>query len=160
MTRQRILKPRLRQGRTRIRVASAFVQAVAPAGGSVDLPMIFAEPDRGKSILATGGLSAAIHLGILALLFLFAALNPDLVDDIIPVRLLREKPEPTPAPARRVLAERRSLDFAPAVQAIQPQVINPRVIAKATPAIRAEKLQMDALRATAAPTQVYYNATL
>jgi hypothetical protein len=116
--------------------------------------MFFGEPDRGKSILASGSLSAALHLGIIAMLFLFAALQPDLIERIIPVHLLQEEPERAPAPARRVLAERRSLDFAPAVQAVQPQIVNPRVVAAATPAIRAEKLQMDALRASAAPTQV------
>jgi TonB family protein len=120
--------------------------------------MLFPEPDPGKSILASGGLSAVLHLGILALLFLFAALQPELVDEIIQVRLLKEKPERAPAPARRVLAERRSLDFAPSVQAVQPQIVNPRVIATATPAIRAEKLQIDGLKATAAPTQVKRSA--
>jgi TonB family protein len=138
-------------------VTNAFVQAAAPAGGAA-LPMLFPEPEQGKSILATGGLSTLLHLGILSLLFLFAALQPDLVEEIIEVRLLKEKPERPPAPARRVLAERRSLDFAPAVQAVQPQIVNPRVIATAAPAIHAERLEVDALKATAAPTQVKRSA--
>jgi hypothetical protein len=154
MTQQRILKPRQKDPRSALRVTNAFVQAATPAGALAELPMMFSEPDRGKSILATGGLSTALHLGIIALLFFYAALNPEIVEQIIEVRLLKEKPERAPAPARRVLAERRSLDFAPAVQAVQPQVVNPRVVAAATPAIRAEKLEMDALKTTAAPTQV------
>ncbi|MCH7644786.1 MAG: TonB C-terminal domain-containing protein, partial [Myxococcales bacterium] len=66
-------------------------------------------------------------------------------------------PKP-PAPARRALAERRKLDFAPAMQTVQPQIVNKRVIANAAPAIDAEMFQMDSLNAAAAPTQVKRSA--
>ncbi len=154
MTRQSILRPRSQRKHTRFRVRTAFVQAAATGGAAPDFPMDFHDPDEGKSALATGGVSAAIHLGAIGLLFLFASLNPEIIQEIIPVQLLREEAPKPPAPARRALAERRKLDFAPAMQTVQPQIINKRVIASAAPAINAEMLEMDSLNAAAAPTQV------
>jgi hypothetical protein len=158
MTQQSILRPRGERKRARQRVGTAFVQAAVAGGVAPDFPMDFREPDEGKSKLATGSFSAAIHLGAIALLFLLAALKPDVVDEIIAVQLLREEAPKPPAPARRALAERRSLDFAPAMQTVQPQIVNKRVIAEAAPAINAEMLEMDSLNAAAAPTQVKRSA--
>jgi len=154
MKQQSILRPRNQHKRTRQRVGAAFVQAAAAGGVAPDFPMNFHDPDEGKSTLATGGVSAAIHFGAIALLFLFASLNPEIVEEIIPVQLLREEAPKVPAPARRALAERRKLDFAPAMQTVQPQIVNQRVIAEAAPAVHAEMLKMDSLNAAAAPTQV------
>ena len=158
MTQQSILRPRSARKRPRQRIGAAFVQAATAGGAAPDFPMDFREPDEGKSTLATGSISAAIHFGAIGLLFLFAALNPEIVEEIIPVQLLREEAPKTPAPARRALAERRKLDFAPAMQTVQPQIINKRVIANAAPAINAEMLQMDSLNSAAAPTQVKRSA--
>ena len=158
MTQQSILRPRSKSKRTRCRVDTAFLQAATAGGVAPDFPMDFRDPDEGKSKLATGGLSTAIHLGIIGLLFLFASLNPEIVDEIIPVMLLHEEAPKPPAPARRALAERRKLDFAPAMQTVQPQIVNKRVIAEAAPAINAEMLEMDSLNAAAAPTQVKRSA--
>ncbi|HXV37731.1 MAG TPA: hypothetical protein VEC18_11310, partial [Myxococcota bacterium] len=154
MAQQSILKPRIRQQRARLRLATAFAPAAAAGAAPRDFPMQFREPDAGKSRLASGGISAAIHLGALGLLFLFAAMKPEIVEDIIPVQLLHEAAPKPPAPARRALAERSKLEFAPAMQTVQPQIVNPRVIANAAPAISAEMLEMDTLNAVAAPTQV------
>ncbi len=158
MTQQQILRPRAKNKRVKRLVGAAFVQASAAAAGSrADFPMVFFEPDHGKSTLATGGISALLHLGVLGLLALLTAMQPEIIERIIPVQLLRERPpEPPkpPAPARRALAERRKLDFAPAMQAVQPQIVNRRVIAAAAPAIDAELLQMDAVNSAAAPTQI------
>ena len=154
MTRQSILRPRSQRKRTRFRVRTAFVQAAAAGGAAPDFPMDFHDPDEGKSTLATGGISAALHLGAIGLLFLLASLNPEIVEEIITVQLLREETPKPPAPARRALAERRKLDFAPAMQTVQPQIVNKRVIASAAPAINAKMLEMDTLNAAAAPTQV------
>lgn len=148
----RILKPRRRHVRNR--VGFAFVHAASSAGvaAAEDFPMRFHVPDAGKSRVATGTLSAAIHIGIVAMLLVFAALNPEIIEEIIPVQLLKEKPPPPPA--RKALAERRKLDFAPPLQAAQPQVVNPRVLAEAAPLIDAQVLQMDAVTAAKAPTEV------
>jgi TonB family protein len=158
MIQQSILRPRSERKRVRHRVSAAFLQAATAGGVAPDFPMDFRDPDEGKSKLATGVISAAIHLGIIALLFLFASMNSKIVDEIIPVMLLHEEAPKPPAPARRALAERRKLDFAPAMQAVQPQIVNKRVIAEAAPAINAEMLQMDSLNAAAAPTQVKRSA--
>ncbi len=158
MTQQSILRPRSERKHARRRVGTAFLQAATVGGMAPDFPMEFRDPDEGKSKLATGGISAAIHLGVIGLLFLFASLNPEIVDEIIPVMLLHEEAPKPPAPARRALAERRKLDFAPAMQTVQPQIVNKRVIANAAPAIDAEMLQMDSLNAAAAPTQVKRSA--
>jgi len=158
MTQQSILRPRSERKRARQRVGTAFLQAATVGGVAPDFPMDFRDPDEGKSKLATGIFSAVIHLGIIGLLFLFASLNPEIVDEIIPVMLLREEAPKPPAPARRALAERRKLDFAPAMQAVQPQIVNKRVIAEAAPAINAEMLQMDSLNSAAAPTQLKRSA--
>ena len=158
MTQQSILRPRTQRKRAKQRVGTAFVQAAIAGGVAPDFPMDFRPPDEGKSTIATGGISAAIHIGIVALLFLFASLNPEIVEEIIPVQLLREEAPKPPAPARRALAERRKLDFAPAMQTVQPQIVNKRVIAEAAPAISAEMLEMDSLNAAAAPTQVKRSA--
>ncbi len=158
MTQQSILRPRSARKRPRQRVGTAFLHAATAGGVAPDFPMDFHEPDEGKSRLATGTISAAIHFGAIGLLFLFAALNPEVVEEIIPVQLLHEKEPQAPAPARRALAERRKLDFAPAMQTVQPQIVNKRVIANAAPAINAEMLQMDSLNAAAAPTQVKRSA--
>jgi TonB family protein len=153
-----ILKPRKKH--VRQRVGTAFVHAALPAGGAPagDFPMTFHAPDAGKSTVATGAISAAIHGGLIALLVILASLKPEIIEDIIPVTLLKEEPVKPPAPARRALAERRKLDFAPAVQAIQPQIVNPRVIADAAPAVHAETLKMDAVSAVSAPRQVSRSA--
>jgi TonB family protein len=158
MTQQSILRPRTQRKRAKQRVGTAFVQAATAGGIAPDFPMDFRPPDEGRSTIATGGISAAIHIGIVALLFLFASMNPEIVEEIIHVQLLREEAPKPPAPARRALAERRKLDFAPAMQTVQPQIVNKRVIAKAAPAISAEMLQMDSLNAAAAPTQVKRSA--
>jgi len=158
MTKQSILRPRSERKRARHRVDTAFLQAATVGGVAPDFPMDFRDPDEGKSKLATGGISTAIHLGIIGLLFLFASLNPEIVDEIIPVMLLHEEAPKPPEPARRALAERRKLDFAPAMQTVQPQIVNKRVIAEAAPAINAEMLEMDSLNAAAAPTQVKRSA--
>lgn len=64
------------------------------------------------------------------------------------------RPKPAPAPAPKALAERRSLTFAPQAQAIQPQVVNPTVIARAAPAVEAPKLDMKTVSSVTAPREI------
>ncbi len=154
MTQQSILRTRGRHKHVKHRLGAAFVHAAGTGGTTLDFPMDFRDPDEGKSKLATGLLSTAIHAGVIGLLFLLASMHPEIVEEVIPVQLLHEKTPKKPAPARKALAERRNLDFAPAMQTVQPQIVNERVIANAAPAIEAEMLQMDSLNASAAPTQV------
>jgi hypothetical protein len=143
----------------RRRVGAAF--ELAAAGGATaapeDFPMEFREPEGNRR--RVGSLSAAIfvHGGAIAILVFLASLAPMINEEIIPVSLIRDEPEPEdsePAPAPKALAERRSLNYAPAVQAVAPQIVNPRVIAEASPAIEAKTLDMDAVSSVAAPTEI------
>lgn len=71
-----------------------------------------------------------------------------------PVPVAKPEPAPAPAPAPKALAERRSVDFAPQAQAIQPQVVNPTVIARPSAAIEARKLDMSTVGSVAAPREI------
>jgi hypothetical protein len=64
------------------------------------------------------------------------------------------RPKPVPAPAPKALAERRSVQFAPQAQAIQPQVVNPTVIAKPSAAVQAPKLDMNRVSSVTAPREI------
>jgi len=120
-----------------------------------DFPMEFREPEGGRRRVGTFSLALLIHGGALLLLVFVASLAPIIDEEIIPVSLIRDEPDaPEPAPAPRALAERRSLNYAPAVQAVAPQIVNPHVIADASAAIEAEALDMDAVGSVAAPTQI------
>jgi TonB family protein len=136
------------------RIGPAFAGA-AIAAAPEDFPLEFWEPEGNRR--RAGSLSAALllHGGALAILVFLASLAPMIDDTIIPVSLIRDEPDaPEPAPARRALAERRSLNYAPAMQAVAPQIVNPHVIADASPAIEATALDMDAVSSVAAPTQI------
>lgn len=61
-----------------------------------------------------------------------------------PVAVVKPAP-PAPAPAPKALAERRTANFDPSAQAVKPQVINPSVIAKASP-LDTKSLQSSAPR--------------
>jgi TonB family protein len=124
----------------------------------------YAEPDdagRTRTFLTGSLLLHAIGFGVLLLL---ASLAPVIEERIIPVQILKETPPPpppeTPAAAPKALAQRRNLPFAPAVQAVQPQIVNPRIIAEAAPAVAAEALQMDAVSTSTAPTEIKASTTV
>lgn len=137
-----------------------------PAHGSVlalAYPGYTAPDEEGKRrTLLSGGLATLLHGSALGLLVLFASLAPVIDEEILPVQLLKEEQPQVeePAPAPKALAERRPLPFNPAVQTVTPQIINPRVIAEASPSIAAEALQMDAVTSVAAPTQIQQAATV
>ncbi len=164
MSRQSIIKARRGKHRKQRggKAVAAFVPA--PAGAPVDVadvPISFEGPEAGQKRAWGMGLSFLIHGGVLGLLFLIAALAPVVEEEILEVQLLRDTPEPeAPRPAPRALAERRNLDYAPAVQAFQPQSVNPRVIQAASPAIKAEALEMDAVSSVAAPTEIATSTTV
>jgi TonB family protein len=138
------------------RIGAAFA---AGAAGLVaapgDVPIEFFEPESARKRAKSWFGSLFLHGAVLALLMLLASLAPVIEDTIIPLALLRDEPDaPEPAPARKALAERRSMNYAPAVQAVAPQIVNPRVIAEASPAVEARTLDMDAVSSVAAPTQI------
>jgi TonB family protein len=139
------------------RLGPAFAQPMAGDVATADMPVLgLREPESNRRTLVTGSFAALVHLGALGLLVFVASLAPAIHEEMIEVQLLRnEQPKKDePAPAPKALAERRSLNFAPQMQTVQPQIVNPRVVADATPTLTAEKVQMDAVATVAAPTQV------
>lgn len=167
-----------------------FALAPGGAGAPADRFPGFADTEEvdGRKHWVSGGLAILLHGSLVGLLVLYAWLNPPLIEEIIPVELLKEEapkpkppppppiakvepkpapPAPTPAPpkerpapvpkenpaaAPKALAERRTPTFAPQAQAVAPQVVNPSVIAKASPALDAKKLE--GVGAVVAPREI------
>src|SRR4029453_18592049 len=120
----------------------------------------YLEPEDGSRTRTFLTGSALLHAAGFALLLLLASLAPVIEEHVIPVQLLKEEPPPPPPPpdepaaAPQALAMRRDLPFAPAVQAVAPQTVNPRIIAEAKPVVAADALKMDALSESAAPAEI------
>ena len=147
-----------RRGAARLATAFTPLPAGAAAGaGAGDFPGVPEHADSGgRRSWVSGLLALLLHGGALGLLLLFAAMAPEVVEEILEVQLIKEqRPEPeSPRPAPMALAERALPNFAPQLQTVQPQIINPRVIAQAAPAINAEALDMEAVSSVVAPTQL------
>lgn len=126
-----------------------------------------------RSAFASGLVSALLHASLFGLVLLAAWVAPKVEEEIIPLQLVKEAPEPEPvvkpeieqevvapepdnqpAPAPKALAERRSATFAPQAQAMAPQIVNPTVVARAAPAVAAERLEMNQVAAVVAPKQI------
>ena len=159
------------------RLVGAAFGAPAGAGAAVReaYPGMGPEATTNRSeALKSGTVSAALHGALLALLLWLAWLSPVIREEILPVQLIREEPpkpvakreepppEPTPAPepvvepapAPKALAERRTMDFAPQAQAMAPQIVNPTVVAQATPQLNAQKIEMNQVAAVVAPQNI------
>ena len=149
----------------RSRRVGAALDAPLAAGVPADAFPGLPEPAaRGKgSAGASGALSALLHASIVAGLLLLAYVTPVIEEEVIPVQLIHElpqvpKPDNEPAPAPKALAERRAAQFAPQAQALQPQIVNPTVIARAAPAVSAERIEMNQVAAVVAPKQIAQTA--
>jgi hypothetical protein len=132
--------------------------AAAVAAGAVDFPgILIPDEESERSRWISSGIALLVHASVLGLILLIGWLAPEeLKEQLIPVRILNEPeaPKSDPAPARRVLAERRSRVFQPQAQAVKPQVENPRVVARAAPQVASQKIEMNAVNQVAAPRQV------
>ena len=155
-------------------VGAAFGRA---AGGGAVVREAFpglgieATTSRAEAV-KSGTVSAALHAALFLLLLWLAWLTPAIREEILPVQLIKEapppvakreepKPEPVPepvveepAPAPKALAERRSMDFAPQAQAMAPQIVNPTVVAQASPQVNAQKIEMNQVAAVVAPQNI------
>lgn len=135
--------PRLHPGRS---VAPNTLAAAGPAGEAPRLTM--REPESSRRALASGSLAFLLHASVVLALLVVTWLNPEIVEDVIPVQLLPGSVEP-PAPA-------------PAPQAIQPQpLVNaaaaaPVVAPSAQPLAprSAPDVRMDRVDPMSAPTQI------
>ncbi len=113
------------------------------------------DPSSDRATVVSGSLAVLLHGGALLALILLAYLAPEIEEKLIPVALIREQPKKKePAPAPKALAERSSRNFAPAAQAVRPQVLNPQVVAQAVPVVQAQKVQLDSVSQVVAPKAV------
>ena len=160
---QLMIRPRrVRSGPRRARrIAAVFTPPASGQAAALTFPIGFHEPESSKRTLVTGSLAALLHFGVVATLVFLASLAPVIEEVLIPVQLLHDEPPAPdePAPAPKALAERRSLDFAPA-RAVMPQIVNPNVFADALPAVNAEALEMEAVASVIAPTQIQRSHTV
>ncbi len=155
-------RPKRRSPMRARRAGAAFDKPARGGAAAIEFPgLALAEPEDRRRTIISGSLAFGVHAGAVGLLILIASLAPVIEEQLIPVQILKEEVKrDEPAPAPKALAERRSSVYAPAVQSIQPQVINPRVIAEAAPSVSAEALQMDSVSSVAAPTQISRSATV
>ncbi len=142
--------------------------ATAGSAGAAEFPGL--PPDdsgQGRERLVSTAVSTLLHGAILLTLILLAWLNPPIEEELVPVTLFKEKEIPKveekadePAPAPKALAERRLMDFAPQAQAIQPQVLNPSVVARAAPQVNAQAIDMTQVAAVVAPKSISASAVV
>ena len=160
---QLMIQPRrVRRGPRRVRrIAAAFTPPARGQAAVLPFPIAFHEPETSKRTLVTGSFAALLHFGVVATLVFLASLAPVIEEALIPVQLLHDEPPAPeePAPAPKALAERRSLDFAPA-RAVMPQIVNPNVFADASPAVNAEVLEMESVASVVTPTQIQRSHTV
>lgn len=145
-----IVRRRRRHERPRRKLGAGLAGPVL-ATAAAEFPSVPRYPS-GRTHVVSGAVALLVHLGVLGALLLFAWLAPpDLIEELLPVRLVH--PDETPAPAPRAIAEHRAA-FAPAAQAVAPKIVNPDVVARAQPAVAAQALQLDSVSPVAAPTEV------
>ena len=132
-----------------MRFGAAF-QAGAVAGGGTLPGIAIPEPERTRAQYVTTILAILFHAGLLGALFLAAWLKPELVEEIIPVQVIKERAE-EPAPRPRVIAERRAVQFNPRAAAIQPQIVNPQIVPQT---VRAEAIELNQVTSVVAPTDL------
>ncbi|MEM7408842.1 MAG: TonB family protein [Myxococcota bacterium] len=166
MTSENLIQGRRKKQKARPKRRALAAAMAAPRAGAAAAAYpgyVESDDDARTRTFLTG--SFLLHAAGFAVLLFLASLAPVIEETIIPVQILREEVEPPPPPpkpasAPRALAERRNLPFAPAVQAVQPQIVNPHVIAEAAPVVAAETFQMEAVGTRAAPTEIRSQAVV
>jgi TonB family protein len=141
------MRRRRQHRRTRLELGAAFAAgALAPAAAGDAPRLTLRAPDGARSALASGGLAFTLHAGVVLALLIFTWLNPDLIEDVIPVQLLPGSVvEPAPAP-----------------RPLEPQFVNaalaPAVVAPSTPQTLAPQaapdVQMARIDSALAPTRI------
>ncbi len=97
MSQQNRFKPRKKRANPMAthRLSAAFDASLATAAAA-DFPGLeLRDPEDSRRTWITGGMAAALHLGVLGFLVLLASLAPQLVEEIIPVQLIKEEPPPS-----------------------------------------------------------------
>ncbi len=149
-----------RHARRRIR-RPAFGPAFAAPGNAPllagDLPSLtLPEPESARDALVSTGLSVAAHAAVIGAIALSAWLAPELIDDVIPVVIIREAPgsdlEPAPV-APKVLAPRRSVMARPTTPTVVPRAAIAPLQAMAA-IVPTQTVAMARIDPAAAPAQV------
>jgi hypothetical protein len=152
--RRRVARP-TPMSRLRLGATSRSAAASLPFPG-ISVPGPEGSGRRSFAAAAATGLHALAAAALLAVAWLAP---PPEEEEVVPIELLQELPTPVvedaPAPAPKALAERRTVEFAPAAQAVAPQVVNPTVVAQAAPRIDAKSLDVAALQSSvSAPREI------
>lgn len=143
----------------RYRLGASLAGAL-PGGGTADFPgSEMPEPESGGRRWITGGVSAAAHAALIALLIYIASLvvveeEEKIFELVLPKEVASEE-EPAPAPI--VIAEKWS-DFAPQQMERAPQIVNPTIIQDLAQPILQQQIDMAVIAPTVAPTQVSVHA--
>lgn len=150
------LRPRGAQAHKRPRhhrsFGPAFAEAAPPATSREARPPLgMPEPDSTRHTVVSGSISLAAHGAVVAGLAISAWYAPDVVDELIPVRIIKDTtPVPEPAPARRVVLPKRNIRSRVPKRIAQPTPVQPPQVQQLTQ--RAP--QIANIDTTAAPTQV------
>lgn len=133
-----------------------------PVGGGHGVPALagaaaphlgMPEPESTRSALVSGSLSVLAHLTLLLALVIFAWLNPDLIDKVIPVQLIKEMPgsDEEPAPVRPKTLKPRTLPQ----QTVAPRAVQ-QVVQPLNTVVSAEAIEMARVDPAAIPTPVQH----
>lgn len=146
-----------RRSPMRSRRLGASLNAAGASGEMVEFPGLeILEPDSTRSRLVTTGFSVLVHGVLIGALFLAAYLAPvEEIEKLIEITRIEDtvaKEEPAPAP--KVIAEASRRLFDPSRMAVQPQIVSPAVVQKASPVVAASKLDMESLNPIKAPIEV------
>lgn len=134
------------------RVGDAFRHGPAVAATAASIPGLHVpEPRTARATFVSATLAVLLHAGLLGALLAAVWLKPDVVEELIPVRVLQEPKLQEPAPRPRAIAERRAVRFNPEAAAVTPKVVDPRIVPQS---VRAEAARVSEVAPVEAPTDV------
>ena len=146
-----LIRHRHRQ-KTRLGLLDGAVGLAAVAASAGPAPsLVLRDPEDARNTIISGSITMFVHAAAFAVLFLLAWLAPP-VEEIIEVRIIRELPgsNAEPAPARKILKQRRQRTPVAAAQRVSPKAVaQPRVLNLA-----AEQVRLNELRKAAVPQLV------
>lgn len=131
----------------RLRVGEA-ARSGAPAR-VVEFPGRGLEDSKGsRAQYLTGVLALLLHGALISALVVATWFAPEL-EEIIPIERVEEAPEQAPAP--RVLAEHRAVEFTPQAAAVAPQIVDPQIVPQTVPT---DVPQIQQIEPVAAPVAI------
>lgn len=136
-----------------LRVGRAFSAGhtlAIPSGGEIP-SLTLPEPEGGRRALVSGSLAVLVHGLAIGIMILIAWLAPEVVEELIEVKIIRELPgSNTPPPAPKQIQARRPA----AMAAIAPQALAQPAQPIAPVQVSAEAIRMDRIDTAVAPTPI------